>query len=258
MQIQCPECKKSFPLPADRVPKAATVYKCPSCGGRIPVSPAGEAKAEAPEPRVAASPVPAPVSVGSEASPAPSGAPGDLPPEVLDQLRLTVTREILRSLGLRGSDLETEEEGGGGDHLALVCEDEELFQGVISETLRGMGYRVEVASSVKAALEKIPQGFHSLVTVDNRFPDDPDGGYKILQAINALPPDRRRKIYVAFISADLATMDLNSAFILGANLTVGKKDIKRLDKILAEGVREHDRRYHVFNHVEQEVMNEKL
>lgn len=95
------------------------------------------------------------------------------------------------------------------------------------------------------------------MTVDNRFPDDPDGGYKILQAINALPPDRRRKLFVAFISADLATMDLNSAFILGANLTVGKKDVRRLDKILSEGIREHDRRYRVFFQVEQEVMSEK-
>jgi len=247
MQIQCPECQKSFPLPPERVPKSPTVYKCPSCGGRIPVTPPTEAKASAP-----------PAPVPSEAPGAPAAALGDLPPEAMDHLRLGVTREILRALGLRAQDDELEEgEAGTEGHLALVCEDEELFQGVISESLRGLGYHVEVASTVKGALEKVPAGFYSLVTVDNRFPDDPDGGYKILQAINALQPDRRRKIFVAFISADLATMDLNSAFILGANLTVGKKDVKRLDKILAEGIREHDRRYRVFNQVEHEIMNEK-
>lgn len=254
MQIQCPECQKSFPLPADKVPKAATVYKCPSCGGRIPVAPPpAEAKAApAPEPKAPARP---PVAADA---PAPADLAPALPSEVMDELRLQVTREILRSLGLKrqGADLEEEDADVDG-HLALICEDEEMFQGVISDALRTLGYRVEIAPSVKTALDKVSLGIYSLVTVDNRFPDDPDGGYKILQAINALPPDRRRKLFVAFISADLATMDLNSAFILGANLTVGKKDVKRLDKILAEGIHEHDRRYRVFFQVEQEVHNEK-
>lgn len=253
MQIQCPACQKSFSLPADKAPKAATVFKCPSCGGRIPVEPPTATAA----PLAPASPQ-APLPPSEELASTSATTDGALPREVVERMERQVVREILRSLGLKakGGD-----EGEGGDvdaELALVCEDEEMFQRAVSDTLRKQGYRVEMASTVKQALDRVSQGQYAIVTVDNHFPDDPDGGYKILSAINALPPDRRRKIFVAFISADLATMDLNSAFILGANLTVGKKDVARLDKILSEGIQEHSRRYRVFLQVEEEVHAEKL
>lgn len=151
MQIQCPECQKSFPLPADKVPKAATVYKCPSCGGRIPVNPPAEGKGAAPaEPKGPAAPTATPASSG-ESAPA-------LPQDSMEELRLQVTREILRSLGLRRSDTDLEEEGAEGaeGHLALVCEDEEMFQGVITEALRTIGYRVEIAPDVKTASIRSP------------------------------------------------------------------------------------------------------
>ena len=41
-------------------------------------------------------------------------------------------------------------------------------------------------------------------------------------------------------------MDTQSAFVLGANLTVGKKDIRRLDKILQQAIKEHDKIYNIF------------
>lgn len=246
MQIQCPECSKSFSLPSDRTPKAATVFKCPSCGGRIPVDPATSPAA------------PAPVSQPEEPS-APTAVEGALPKEAMDKLERQVVQEILHSLGLKSrGGSEEGEEGNDDAELALVCEDEELFQSAIRDTLRKQGYRVEIVPTAKQAMERVSQGQYAIVTVDNHFPDDPDGGYKILQAINSHTPERRRKMFVAFISADLATMDLNSAFILGANLTVGKKDVSRLDKILSEGVRENSRRYRVFLQVEEEVHAEKL
>ncbi len=93
--------------------------------------------------------------------------------------------------------------------------------------------------------------------MDNRLPDDPEGGTQILQAINAMPPDQRRRMFVAFISADLGTMDTQSAFVLGANLTVGKKDLRKLDKILHQAIREHDRIYNIFRSVHDELQPRK-
>lgn len=181
------------------------------------------------------------------------GAPGPLAPADWERLKQEVAAEVLKHLGVKVSDSDSDDEDDPGRQKALICDDEEIFQTAIRTAVKRLGYRAEVAPDCGAALDKVMSGSYDLVTVDNRFPDNPEGGLQILQAINALPPDNRRNMFVAFISADLATMDTNSAFILGANLTVSKKDIRRLDKVLSEGIREHDRVYKLFHQVHEEI-----
>ncbi len=252
MRIACPSCRKVFTLDDARLPAKPATMKCPSCGSGIPVSPpagnVGAKKAEGggnggpAESRSAA-----PERPGSPALPEPGT-------EGWERLKREVAAAVLEQLGV-------EIKGGSGGALAgedddlraLVCEDEALFQLAISEAVEKLGFRPEVASSKKAALDALEKKSYSLVTVDNRLPDDPEGGYGILQHINLLPPELRRSMFVAFISADLSTMDTNSAFILGANITVAKKDVKKLDKVLAQGIREHESKYRLFREVEEEI-----
>ena len=252
MRIACPSCRKVFTLDDARLPEKPATMKCPSCGGGIPVAPpaekAGSEKAAGdlnggPAERSAA----VPECPKTAALPAP-GTDG------WERLKREVAAAVLEQLGVEvkgGSDGSPGDEDD--DRRALVCEDEALFQLAISEALEKLGYRPEVASSKKAALDALEKKTYSLITVDNRLPDDPEGGYGILGHINLLPPELRRSMFVAFISADLSTMDTNSAFILGANITVSKKDIKRLDKILAQGIREHESKYRLFREVEEEI-----
>jgi predicted Zn finger-like uncharacterized protein len=224
MQVTCPNCQKSFLLDDAKLPAKPVTMKCPSCGGAIPVVPP---------------PAPPEAPAGSGLTP---GSPA------WERLKREVAADVLRQLGIHvphspggdSSDLEDDR------RLALVCEDEALFQVAVSEALGKLGFRCDLAATCDASLAMASRGYYDLITVDNRFPDDPEGGYKILQAVNALPPDQRRKMYVAFISADLSTMDTQSAFALGANLTVSKKDIRKLDKILKEGLDAHRRLYRVF------------
>jgi len=167
-----------------------------------------------------------------------------------------VAADVLRHLGVAAGSLGPDDEadlGDDGQKTALVCEDEALFQVAISEILERQGYAVDLAVSKAAALEALGRKQFGLVTVDNCYGDDPEGGFAILQSINALPPETRRSMYVAFVSVDLSTMDTRSAFILGANLTVSKKDVKKLDRILSQGMREHANLYRVFRKVEEEL-----
>jgi CheY-like chemotaxis protein len=156
----------------------------------------------------------------------------------------------------------TREEDEEGDEesrkWALVVDDESIFQLAISEALQSLRYRVETAPDKKTALDMLSRKAYDLVTVDNRLPDDPEGGTQILQSINAMPPDQRRRMFVAFISADLSTMDTQSAFVLGANVTVGKKDIRRLDKILQQAIKEHDKIYNIFRAVHEELQRQEV
>jgi CheY-like chemotaxis protein len=167
---------------------------------------------------------------------------------------------VLGHLGVEASRLRDLEEDGDVplEKTALVCEDEALFQVAISEALEKLGFQVETAKSKQESLEALGRKSFGLVTVDNRFPDDAEGGYAILQQINAMNPEVRRRMTVAFISADLSTMDTQSAFILGANLTVSKKDVRRLDQILLQGIREHRNAYKVFQEVQEEILRSTL
>lgn len=257
MQIACPSCRKAFVIDDARLPRQAVTMKCPSCGGAISVVPPSSPPAP---PALAPAPAaPAVRRPGEEATPP---APLPLPDsQAWERLRREVAAEVLHQLGVKGSVQGDEEDEGLGEEgrkVALICEDEALFQVTITETLEKIGYRVDVAPSRDAAVDLLGRNSYALVTVDNRLPDDPEGGYKILQAINGLPPEQRRKMFVAFISADLSTMDTNSAFILGANLTVGKKDVRRLDKILTEGLKDHRRIYHTFFQVADELQQQDL
>jgi CheY-like chemotaxis protein len=257
VQVSCPSCKKMFGLDDSKAPKKPVTMKCPSCGGAIPVMPPASAAQSAPQEAAAQATVPpAPAVPGAEV-PEPARPWSHGGPE-WERMKQEVTREVLRNLGVQVSESEGGEEGEEDGRLrALVCDDEEMFRTAICAALTQFGYKVETAPSVAAALEQIQKGTYDVVTVDNRFPDDPEGGYQILQAINALPSDVRRKMFVAFISADLATLDLQSAFALGANLTIAKRDVRRLEKIMNDGIKEHDKLYRVFYKVQEEIQKEE-
>jgi predicted Zn finger-like uncharacterized protein len=258
MQIACPACQKAIVLDDAKIPNQPFAVRCPGCQNRFPVTPPAQAAPPPPEPP------PAPAQEAPEPPPpaAPEDSPGEAPPDrrghEWDKLKREVTLEILKGLGLKAPTEMQESDEFAEAPMALVCEDEALFQEVMKETLSHLGYRVDVASAVDQAIQKVRQQVYEIITVDNRFPEDADGGFRILQEINALAPERRRKIFVAFVSADLNTMDTNSAFILGANLTVSKKDVRRLDRILAQGRVDHERLYRVFYQVKEELERAEL
>jgi|WetSurMetagenome_2_1015567.scaffolds.fasta_scaffold86328_2 predicted Zn finger-like uncharacterized protein len=252
MQIACPSCKKTILLEDSKIPAGAFKLKCPNCATSIPVSPGGLAPQPPPPP-------PAAADDGSDGSVQAAMSAAGLEPgtPLWERLKHEVAHQVLWHLGVvkyREDDEEDEEEN---KRQALVVEDEAIFQQAITEALRSLRYRVEVVDDKQKALDVLSRRTFDLVTVDNRLPDDPEGGYQVLQAINALPPDQRRRMFVAFISADLGTMDTQSAFVLGANLTVGKKDLRRLDKILQQAIKEHDKIYHIFRGVHEELQSQE-
>ncbi|MFB3851821.1 MAG: response regulator [Acidobacteriota bacterium] len=225
MKIQCQSCQKLFVIDESKYPKLPESVKCPNCKNQITLSQKENVK-ESPE-------------INEELA---AKIKEELIKEIFSLLPLNIPRKKERKNYIADDKPK-----------ALICEDEQMFQEVLKESIGRLGYEVEIAPSSKMALEILKRNEYDLVTVDNRFPDDPEGGFKILNAINSLPPEKRRKMFVAFISADLATMDTNSAFVYGANLTVAKKDIKKIESILSQGMEENEKRYRTFFEVWEEV-----
>ena len=266
MDIACPSCKKTVVLDDAKVPAGPFKIKCPGCSKAIPVVPGGVASAT---PEAGASPERAQARGAAGFSPdgpreakddggggSESFSPLEPGSPLWERLKHEVAHQVMWHLGVvKGQDPDDDEDETR--RLALVVEDESIFQMAIAEALQALRYRVDTAADKKIALDMLSRKSYDLVTVDNRLPDDPDGGMQILQAINSMPSDQRRRMFVAFISADLSTMDTQSAFILGANLTVSKKDLKRLDKILQQAIKEHDKIYHIFRAVHEELQRQE-
>ena len=232
MQIKCENCQKVFIIDETKYEKLPEAIKCPSC--KNPINLTKEKKVADPDPK-------------SDTNLLVQKVKEEVLKELLALLPLKVQKGIGGGLGLDGDKPKV-----------LVCEDEPLFYEILKTSLSKLGYDVEVATASRMACEMIKKNEYTIITVDNRFPDDEEGGFQILSTINGLPPDKRRKIFVAFISADLATMDTNSAFVYGANLTVSKKDIKKIDSIIAQGLEEHSKRYRTFFEVLEEVKRSEL
>ena len=233
MQITCISCGKSFVIDESKYPVLPKAFKCPGCGSQIRT---GEQRKEAEEKPL-------------------EQLKADDPASIKDQ----ILRELLSYLPISRKDSRGEEdEDEDMKPKALVCDDEQMFQDILKSALVKLGYSVDIADTTARSMEMVRKNEYAVVTVDNRFPDDAEGGFKILAAANGLPPEKRRKMFIAFISADLATMDTNSAFVYGANLTVAKKDTKKIEQILKQGLHDHEKLYRTFFEVWEEVKRQEI
>ena len=229
MQIKCQnaECGYIINIPPDRVPQKPVKIACPKCKGPNIIKP--------------------PVSSGPDT-------------DNYARIMAEVDRKIsaLRSeMGGQGANVSTAQLGSGEGHVitdagpkkALICDDDKLIAEMIKDITTKMGFVSEVAPTIEQALSMLedPDMDYGLVLIDKVFPDDAEGGYKILSKIAVMPLDRRRRMFVIFISGDIKSMDTSSAFLTGANTVVNKKDINKLAGIISNELGDYEKLYSVFN-----------
>jgi predicted Zn finger-like uncharacterized protein len=243
MRVACSKCQNQIQIDDAKVPTGTFKIKCPKCGTIQTLQGAG---------------APPPPSSGSEPELA-SGNDLEVSPDVDAFVRREIAaarKEIISglrsSLGIEGkweeedSDTAATEIGG---KRALICEDDQVYIDILSATLRKMGYHLDVARSTAEAIKKVESGFYTLVTVDYAFPDDKEGGNKIISKINGQKGVQRRQTFVVLISANIKSADANAAFFHGANITVNKEEIKNLEAHIREGQRHFQQLYSIFNRI---------
>ena len=267
MKLTCAGCQHQIVLEDSKIPSGVFKVKCPKCG-KIATGQKDAAGQTATGPSFSAADEP-------QASHGLQSAPGDSPggdgssPEVQFLVKKEVSRlrkEILGSfnslfggtrhlrLDKESHDVDDDDEDG---KKALVCEDDPAFVEIITGSLKRMGYHVDTANSTAEALKKVETGSYELITVDYNFPDDKEGGIKIIAKINGQKPALRRERFVVLISAHVKSADASAAFFHGANITVNKEEIRHLEHLIRDGQRRFHDLYRVFNRIVEEK-NEKL
>ncbi|HFC8535993.1 TPA: response regulator, partial [Neisseria bacilliformis] len=87
-------------------------------------------------------------------------------------------------------------------HPVLVVDDEADIRDLMEMTLMKMGLRVDTATGVEDAKNKLEGGDYSLVLTDMRMPDG--SGLEVVQHINRLALDTPVAVITAFGNADQA------------------------------------------------------
>lgn len=242
MKVTCSKCQNQIHIDDAKVPAGTFKIKCPKCSSIQTLQGAG---AQQP-PATASEPDPVPAN-DAEVSPEVEA----FVKEEVAAARKEIISGLRASLGIEGKWEEEDSEAAGTDigKRALICEDDQVFIDILSVTLKKMGYHFDIARSTAEAIKKVESGFYSLVTVDYVFPDDKEGGNKIISKINGQKPVQRRQTFVVLISANIKSADANAAFFHGANITVNKEEIKNLEAHIREGQRNFQQIYAMFNRV---------
>jgi predicted Zn finger-like uncharacterized protein len=248
MKLTCSNCQHQFGINEKKIATAIFKVKCPKCGRTL----SGRKDQSVLEPLAGASPAADEQPEANEETP-------DISPTTEALIRkeiATVKAEILA--GLRGL-LSLDHAAAGAEHedknsvplgkKALVCEDEQQYVDAISAAVRRLGYSVDLARSAAEAIKKIDTGFYQMITLHTQFPDDKEGGQKILARINGQKSNIRRQMFVVLVSSTAKSADANAAFFNGANIIVNKEEIRNLEHLIREGQKNFEQIYHVFNQV---------
>ncbi|MDT8316664.1 MAG: response regulator [bacterium] len=236
MKVNCQneKCGYEINIPDNKLPNRPVKIACPECKSANLIKPQA-------------------VSGNSAAGTNPQAGLEAKIMGALEQRLAAFRREILAGVGAGAVQGLFAPESSAvlaeGIRKALICDDDAMIRQVIKDSVAKLGYQSDGAPTIEGSLDILShvEIGYSLILIDKVFPDDSEGGYKILSKVATLPLDVRRKIFVVFISGDMKSGDANAAFLMGANTVVNKKDLNRLSAILKEEMDEYERLYRVFN-----------
>jgi len=205
-----------------KIPSSPFSIKCPRCRETITVNPPPKE-----EPTLAARGRPV--------------VPSDLKGGNQDAMALL--SELFSSIANRGSDMP----GAWARRGVLLCHNDEAVRTKMAGALDESRYDLHVVDSAVDALQQLRETKDDIIVLDPQFDQAKQGGVGMLQHVNGLTPNYRRRMYLVLVSPQLKTLDTYLAFVNGVNLTVNTEDIGQFQQIIERSVRDFNEIYHPFN-----------
>ena len=248
MIVTCPNCTTRLQLDATKVPARPFSVRCPKCQQLVnaqppPTAAARDALAAVGDVPASARPQQEPAAVTAaplvtEATPAPEPHPDDL-------MRLLASLLRREASGEGAGEAAASRRGGERKH-ALVCAGS-AFGGDAVRALRQAGYEVAVAADSPEAAERMREEQFDVLVLDPEFDTRDQGAMRIGRELAAMRTAERRRLVYVILSNTARTGDAHAAFLAGANLIVGMKDVAELPRALEKNVRDLNDLYRNFN-----------
>jgi hypothetical protein len=129
----------------------------------------------------------------------------------------------------------------------LICLDDAPLREGIRAALDTTRYEIFSADFAPEAIEILHESRAEVIVLSPSFDADHQGGGAMMQYINSLTPQVRRRTYVVLISLQLRTLDTYLAFANGVNLTVHPEDVHTFQSIFERSLRDYNELYRPLN-----------
>ncbi|HKV40845.1 MAG TPA: hypothetical protein VJX67_16655 [Blastocatellia bacterium] len=232
MTATCPQCSMGLNFDTTRLPSEPFTVLCPRCRQTVTVMPPH--KEDGRLPGAPADPIP-----GAENGSASNGSSpgGGAPPDFMQTL-VTMLSSAMR---------QPSSPKGDGDkwqrRRLLACMDDPQIRERVRNSLDPAKYEVFSADQATEAHEIIRDSRSEILALSPSFDAEHQGGQLMMQYVNRLTPQNRRRTYVILVSPQLRTMDTYLAFANGVNLTVHPEDIDSFQSILERSIRDFNELY---------------
>ena len=231
MIASCPNCAMSLSFDDDRLPTEAFNVLCPRCRQSVSIMPPPKEEPKLPG---TAAKMDA-VMAGAPAATA-SSATGD-PLRALADLLVA----NLKRAGGTEKVIETER------RKMLFCIDEASVREKLRDALDARYYEIFSANTAPEAIETFHESRAEVLVISPSFEAHNQGCGALMQYINTLTPQVRRRTYVVLVSSQVRTLDSFTAFANGVNLTLHTADIAAFQSIFERSVREFNELYRPYN-----------
>jgi predicted Zn finger-like uncharacterized protein len=127
----------------------------------------------------------------------------------------------------------------------LVCASP-AYREVIARPLADQNYDVFVADNTAQALGRMREERMDIIILDANFDPLEQGVAFVTREVRLLRPSERRRLFFAYMTSGVRTMDLHAAFLHNVNLVINPSDIDQLAEALEVSLRHYNELYRDF------------
>jgi PleD family two-component response regulator len=156
--------------------------------------------------------------------------------------------EALMAL-LRGPRSQTPEAAMWQRRRVLICSEDSSLRETLRAALDPSRYEIFSADLAPEAIEILHESRAEVIVLSPNFDLEHQGGAALMQYVNSLTAQVRRRTYVVLVSPQMRTHDTYLAFANGVNLTLHPEDAAAIESILDRSVRDFNELYRPYNFV---------
>src|SRR5215510_11115105 len=247
MVLTCPKCSARLQVDDAKSPAHAFVVRCPKCQTRVDVQPPAEAPAEANSGQASVGPE-APSQTSSAGFERPASAPPFKPRDEPQSSAPTpalgdLAQLLADALSNQGTRSEVGRKRAAWDHRKVLVCASPAYREVIAESLANNNYEVFVAENMAEGLGRMREERMDVVVLDANFDPVEQGVAFITREVRLLRPSQRRRLFFAYLTSGVRTMDPHAAFLQNVNLVVNPSEVDELAEALDISIRHYNDLY---------------
>jgi CheY-like chemotaxis protein len=129
----------------------------------------------------------------------------------------------------------------------LLCMEDSEVRERLRSSLAPSLFEIFSADTAPEAIEILHESRSEVIVLSPSFDSQNQGGSTMMQYVNSLTPQIRRRTYVVLVSPQLRTLDTYLAFANGVNLTLHPEDVSSFQAIFDRSVRDFNEMYRPLN-----------